>query len=272
LPTGVHREAATAFFFTFLAFSTLVSAQELHIFSNGEVADAEKINENFEALKAEISEGGGCSAEQDGSSVVITCADGSTGVLASAGTIVLLPSGQIGEIPDVTTLPAGDFVWVDGAGNLLGGFEAGPFEFEKEGELVKYGNVDVYGLRAQVRFYDYISDESVVISSMEREVSFPSDDCSGTGFISNNEWLLKFSDADWRIGSNRVPGEDPNQVSFVAKSVRTTMHVRSGVEVELSPCIQVEQVKTNQYPVVTFTPPSEWTSPKSPVSILQLAE
>ena len=35
---------------TFLI-APLVSAQELHTFSNGEVADAEKINENFEALK-----------------------------------------------------------------------------------------------------------------------------------------------------------------------------------------------------------------------------
>ena len=32
----------------------LVSAQELHTFSNGGVADAEKINENFRLLLAEI--------------------------------------------------------------------------------------------------------------------------------------------------------------------------------------------------------------------------
>ena len=34
-----------------LLFSTSVPAQELHTFSNGEVADAEKINENFELLR-----------------------------------------------------------------------------------------------------------------------------------------------------------------------------------------------------------------------------
>lgn len=39
-----------------LFFPGLVSAQELHTFSNGEVADAEKINENFEALKSEMSD------------------------------------------------------------------------------------------------------------------------------------------------------------------------------------------------------------------------
>ena len=38
-----------------LFFPTALAAQELHTFSNGEVADAEKINENFEALKSEMS-------------------------------------------------------------------------------------------------------------------------------------------------------------------------------------------------------------------------
>ena len=52
--------------------SSLVSAQELHTFSNGEVADAEKINENFQYVLENATGSGGCSAEQDGSSVVIT--------------------------------------------------------------------------------------------------------------------------------------------------------------------------------------------------------
>ena len=36
-----------------LVSSPFVFTQELHTFSNGEVADAEKINQNFEALKSE---------------------------------------------------------------------------------------------------------------------------------------------------------------------------------------------------------------------------
>jgi hypothetical protein len=100
-------------------FPSLVSAQELHTFSNGEVADAEKINENFEALKSEISGSGGCSAEQDGSSVVITCADGTSGVLASEGTVVVYPEGGIvGETP-VQSWPTGTIVFEDNNGVLL---------------------------------------------------------------------------------------------------------------------------------------------------------
>jgi len=63
--------------------SSLVSAQELHTFSNGEVADADKINENFEALKSEIIGNGGCSVEQDEDSVNISCSDGTTAVLTT---------------------------------------------------------------------------------------------------------------------------------------------------------------------------------------------
>ena len=189
-------------------------------------------------------------------------------------TVVLLPAGQVGEIPDITNLPTGDFVYVDGDGNVLGEFKAGPFEFEIDGQLVKYGNIGVYGglTKVKVRFYDHVSDGQVIVSSMDREVAFPSDDCTGTGFISNTDWVLKFSSGDWRVGSNRVSGENPEPISFVAKSVQTTMHYGSGVEVALSPCVQVDQVKTNQYPLVSFTPPAEWASPKSPVSISQLAE
>jgi hypothetical protein len=62
-------------------FSTDLCAQELHTFSNGEVADADKVNENFSVLREEISATGSCSAEQSGRDVLITCPDGTSGVL-----------------------------------------------------------------------------------------------------------------------------------------------------------------------------------------------
>lgn len=93
-----------------LLFPTALSSQELHTFSNGEVADAEKINENFEYLLTNAV--GGCSAEQDGSNVVITCADGSSGVLASEGTVVLYPFGEAFPAEPIT-YNNGDIVLVD---------------------------------------------------------------------------------------------------------------------------------------------------------------
>ena len=54
------------FFSLFLSLDTY--AQELHVFSNGTIADAEKINENFQLLDEKIKSFEGCSAAQDGDS------------------------------------------------------------------------------------------------------------------------------------------------------------------------------------------------------------
>ena len=156
-----------------LIFPALVSAQELHTFSNGEVADAEKINENFEALKSEISGSGGCSAEQDGSSVVITCADGTSGVLASEGTVVVYPEGGItGESP-VQSWPTGEIVWVDATDLVLGKVTTTPSE------------ILVDGYKAGVK-NDHDENISYITShggSTDIKLFFLTEDCSGQGFV-----------------------------------------------------------------------------------------
>ena len=53
---------------------TLALAQELHTFENGEVADADKLNESLQYILNNAS--GGCSATQQDNSVLIECADG----------------------------------------------------------------------------------------------------------------------------------------------------------------------------------------------------
>ena len=80
---------------TFLI-APLVSAQELHTFSNGEVADAEKINENFQYV-LENATGGGCSVEQIGNTAEVSCADGSNAVLAGYGAVIVYPGSIVYE-------------------------------------------------------------------------------------------------------------------------------------------------------------------------------
>ena len=94
----------------------LVSAQELHTFKNGEVADADKLNESLQYILNNAS--GGCSATQEGSNVRINCADGSEGLLASEGTIVVLPESSTGEVPDIT-INSGEIVVMDANGVVL---------------------------------------------------------------------------------------------------------------------------------------------------------
>ena len=93
-----------------LLLPVLVSAQELHTSKNGEVADADKLNESLQYILNNAS--GGCSATQQDNSVLIECADGTSGVIAGAGTVVLYPEGQISDTP-VTNLPSGDIVILD---------------------------------------------------------------------------------------------------------------------------------------------------------------
>ena len=91
-------------------------------FNNGEAADADDVNNNFnnhEQRIQSLEQYQGCSATQDGSSVVITCADGSSGVLVSAGTVVVYPSGITGNA-DPITYNTGDIVVVDATDQVLG--------------------------------------------------------------------------------------------------------------------------------------------------------
>ena len=81
-------------------------------FGAGQPARASEVNENFQALATAVDtavtgpqgpEGpqgpqgipgaSGCSVTQQDSNAIITCADGSSAVLASAGTVVILPEG-----------------------------------------------------------------------------------------------------------------------------------------------------------------------------------
>ena len=108
---GTHWRSAALLCLLLPSLAWSEAADGLNVFSDGEVIYAEQINENFRY----VLENGGCSATQDGSNVVITCADGSTGVLASAGTVVVYPESSTGEV-DLETINAGTIVVKDANG------------------------------------------------------------------------------------------------------------------------------------------------------------
>ena len=160
----------------------LVSAQELHTLSNGEVADAEKINENFQFILGEASQG--CSATQDGSNVVINCPDGSSGILASAGTVVRYPEGAIEALTPVT-YNSGDIVVLDVndvvlAKAIAGGFDDAPMvELEIESRSVRAilrNNDDVKSIEL-VTYNQGGNDDGAAYAY------FMSEDCSGAAWV-----------------------------------------------------------------------------------------
>jgi hypothetical protein len=160
-----------------LTFSLLLVAQsiaqELHTFSNGEVADADKINENFQYL---LNNNGGCSAAQDGSSVIITCADGSSGVLASAGTVVMVSEAS-SSAPVTQSYNTGEIVWQDGAEVTLG---RASFRSEDGGTVP----IVVEGRQYDIGIYNDHSEQVVKLtSSTSMGVFFLEDDCKGLMFM-----------------------------------------------------------------------------------------
>ena len=117
-----------------LAIATLVACFEAwaqvtlpHDLQPNTKASASKVMENFRALESAIEGIGGCTATQQDNSVLIECADGSSGVLAGAGTVVLVPEGSAtGETP-TEEVACGSITLIDGNGDYLapyGGMEA----------------------------------------------------------------------------------------------------------------------------------------------------
>lgn len=101
-----------------LVAAPLTQAQ-LKTFKPGDVIKSSEINENFEYLEEQIGSAGNaasaqCSATQEGNNVVISCTDGSSGLLAGSGTVVVFSEGVIGE-STTASVPAGAVVYVDAA-------------------------------------------------------------------------------------------------------------------------------------------------------------
>ena len=245
---------------TFLI-APLVSAQELHTFSHGEVADAEKINENFQYVLGNATGSGGCSAEQDGSSVVITCADGTSGVLASEGTVVIVPQGELGEATDASTYPSGGFVVVDANDVVLASTTdaSGP-DF-------------VVQIDSDPSFYAMIiNDESTGTVKLEPrnssliQVGYISDDCSGDvitmSYSGGSRPYLHYAPD---IGF-AVPGEDLGEQLF--KSQPATYKFWPD-DLEVSGCKEISIIR-RAFTLVPYQAASELLEAVYPVRVKQL--
>ena len=179
-----------------LLIAPVVSAQELHTFSNGEVADAEKINENFQYVLGNVTSSGGCSAEQVKKSVVVTCADGSSGAIASAGTIIVLPDGQLGD-KEFPQYNAGEIVIKDSIGVTLGRwvggdpsqddrvyFEGDYWATEREAMI----SVAINPPPAEIKCIDYAcnpaGDREAQAYAVQYKYQMP--DCEGDGLLASD--------------------------------------------------------------------------------------
>lgn len=107
-----------------LLFISLLSAQDLVEFENGQVADADDMNANFTLLLNRIdeltgSEAGSCTAIQQNNTAIIEFPDGSRAAIAGYGSVVVFPDGTQGELPAID-INSGEVVVLDANDTILG--------------------------------------------------------------------------------------------------------------------------------------------------------
>ena len=155
--------------------SALAQTQVPNVFEDGTPASAAEVNENFQYVLENAS--GGCSATQQDNSVLIECADGSSGVLAGAGTVVVYPVGQVGEVPP-DTLPTGEVVWSDANGVVLAEvYTLGINNYATLGSRSEGGEIIGH-------LVNYEDTESVIVKSAcgGCSIYYLEPDCSGTPY------------------------------------------------------------------------------------------
>lgn len=242
--------------FSLLIIADIAIGQESSMiqFSDGKIASADDVNDNFENLDLRlqaIEQGGGCSVVQKDSAIVVSCADGSSGVLAGAGTVVVYPQGAAAKV-DLTTLRTGDLIVVDANDVVLA--------------VLREGSENSYLVELPSEPYGYVlawlrnnsDDQSVVLDCYPNcpglRIFFESEDCVGQAFVSNPSYLYKAPDGTWL-----APSEQTTSIPQV-----TLSSFSGGV------CSNVEIADSSRYIIFPYTPPLEITNAVYPIRATQL--
>lgn len=247
----------------------LVAQQEdsLKVFNNGDTADADDINANFSILEQRIhaiEQNSGCSARQEASSVIISCADGTSGVLASEGTVIVL-EGEIGTTP-VNTLPSGKFVALDANETIVAELDVAGLlpSASLDGPIFR---VLLSPLNLESLLVNIDTDESVLLTGVSNQhVFYPTDDCSGVPYSKSHTrgWLQD-------LGSDGFFTLTPDTpiILFQARSRRNTGTYYSSMYSPPGSCDSAN-IAVNAGPLTPFEPALELIEAAYPVSIEQL--
>lgn len=249
--------------FLVLTLPTAVAAQELHTFSNGGVADAEKINENFQYVLENATGSGGCSAEQDGSTVVITCADGTSGVLASEGTVVAVLKAVAGELLDYETLPTGDIVVIDSDDNILG-------KVQRNGDGGWFIiTVEVDTTSIELGLWNNDADSSVIASGVDLSLYlyYTAPECTSEP-VGSNTTVSRLYDIDRSlyVASETVDG----QTLFYGKRQTGYINQYGNGYIATGDCIEIEEARSDYVLLSRLVLPDEVTEAVYPLRLKQL--
>ena len=254
-----------------LAIATLVACFEAwaqvtlpHDLQPNTKASASKVMENFRALESAIEGIGGCTATQQDNSVLIECADGSSGVLAGAGTVVILPEGTTGIAPDLSSIPIGNFYWEDGTGNTIAEYYNSNFDENGEGVI---DVLDEGGRR--MAFQQTNIDQSLELRHGGTwTVKYPQDNCEGAFLIKFNQ---PSTDAVLHLDGSYWAKGDPLSGETLIRSQRLTDYFNYSTDewVE-NACESIANPSPGDGWIgVTYEPPSEWINATYPLTLVQ---
>jgi hypothetical protein len=234
-------------------------------------ASASKVMENFRALETAIEGVGGCTATQQDNSVLIECADGTSGVIAGAGTVVLLPEGTVGETPNIENISVGDFYYADGNGVLLSRYYEGLTE-HYYGVSTTLGDSLSSLVSMQVHQVDETQTLYLLEGGAETTLYYAEFDCLGTPWAGVNGGALRFDGQWWVFGLTEASGQQT-----LLKSYRTSDKYigwdDGGIpgSWELSECVNLENpspITIGAFPAL-YDPPTEWLNAAYPLTLVQ---
>ena len=225
-------------------------------FSDGKIASAEEVNQNFNTLEARllaIEKAGGCSIAQKDRSIVFTCADGTSGALASAGTVIVYPQGS-SPLVDLTTLSTGALIVIDANEVILAPLR------QANGEETFTIELPIGASYILADLKNDSDGEKVVLDCYGScpRIYHKGEDCSGQAFVENASYLMKQLD-----GSFLAPVGQAESIPQVTLS--QLVHTRNSVA-----CINEGYAASKLFPVFPYTPPAEITNAAYPAKASQV--
>ena len=209
----------------------------------------------------------GCSATQQDNSVLITCGDGTAGVIAGAGTVVIYPEGLIGQVPPID-YNTGPIVAIDGSGVVLGEVSS----LEMGGEIVRITLfIEQSNFEFSGKLINRHETQEVLLSFVETQLFFLSDDCSGLAFINP---YANDQAAEWE---GRFFVGEPSAANTILFKSYLFSGSGGGVwnpdwqvgYIEPSECVPGDLVSFAS-PVIEYVPPPEISNAVYPVRVEQL--
>ena len=220
-------------------------------------------------------DGSSCSVQQEESTAVITCKDGTSAIIASAGTVVTYPYGTQGEIP-FAEVPSGAVVVVDAVGTVLG--EISPWFFGGN----DYFNLLLAPGKELTIFNDHITQTIQIQLAGDARYVYLEEDCMGQPFFQRGTFGI-FKDYISGELFVRDPTEHPELGTALIKS-QVLYSCPTGYDPAIDPtaldgnpcqpsysCQNLTSV-TTLVPTVRYYPSEEFLNAVYPASLTQLAD